>query len=76
MQAFTDYPFPFLGDTDGEPAPMRQCTVLGYDGDKYCNIVVGGQLQQVKAGYIYYKAGRCGEVKSLFIKDLEKLPKN
>ncbi len=59
---FTDYPFTELGDTPYEPAPIRECTIKGYDGDKYCIVNVEGQNLEVKQGYIYtnkadYKTG-------------------
>ena len=72
MKAFTDYPFDFLGDADGEVAPIRQVKVLSYDGDKRCKIVVEGVETEIKRGYIYKTAGRCGEVESIntqYVKD-------
>jgi len=62
MKAFTDYPFTFLGDIAGEQAPIRKCVVTSYDGNKYCKVVVGGEEAEVKAGYLYTEAGRCGDV--------------
>ena len=73
MKAFTDYPFVELGDVSGEKAPVRPCTVLSYDGDKYCKIVVGSLETEIKAGYLYKTAGRFGEVEQLSLKDLNKL---
>lgn len=74
MKAFTDYPFPFLGDVEGEEAPIRSCIVVAYDGDKYCDIIVEGSLEQIKSGYIYKVAGRCGDVPNFSRKELELLP--
>lgn len=34
---------------------MRQCRLLDYDRDKYCDILVGGTVQSVKRGYVYRK---------------------
>lgn len=65
MKAFTDYPFTFLGDIAGQKAPIRSCVVTGYDGDKYCKIVVVGEEKEVKAGYLYTEAGRCGDVPTI-----------
>lgn len=50
---FTDYPFSELGDTPGEPAPVREVEVLSWDGDKYVDIQVEGQRLSVKRFYIY-----------------------
>ncbi len=65
MKAFTDYPFTFLGDIEGEKAPVRKCEVTSYDGNKYCKIVVCGEESEVKAGYLYKEAGRCGDVPTI-----------
>jgi hypothetical protein len=73
MKAYTDYPFTFLGDIEGQIAPIRECEVLSYDGDKYCKIIVEGHTTEIKAGYIYPVPGRCGEVKSIDIGLIKKL---
>ena len=62
MQAWTDYPFTRLGDAPNAVAQVREITVMSYDGDKYCRIKVGTLLEEIKAGYIYQKPGRLGEV--------------
>ena len=62
MKAWTDYPFPELGDTPGIEAPIRECRVLTYDWNKYCLIEIGGEELTVKLCYVYRKPGRCGEV--------------
>ncbi len=62
MKAFTDYPFPFLGDTVGEEAPIREVEIVSWYGNKYVDIKVGGILADVKAGYLYQAPGRLGEV--------------
>lgn len=62
MQAWTDYPFTELGDEAYQEAPVREIEVLSYDGDKYCRVMVQGHETEIKAGYIYQKPGRLGEV--------------
>jgi hypothetical protein len=62
-QMWTDYPIVELGDTPGQPAPVRQVTVLGYDGNKYCRVRVNGVETEIKRGYIhgdpgYFNVGR------------------
>jgi len=59
---YTDYPIFELGDEPNKEAPIRTVMVLSYDGDKYCDIIVGGVVSTIKAGYIYKERGRCGEV--------------
>lgn len=70
MKAYTDYPFTFLGDVPHKEAPIRECVVVGYDGNKYCDIIVEGQRTSIKAGYIYTKPGRCGDVPAVKLADL------
>lgn len=70
MNAFTDYPFAFLGDLEGQKAPIRKCVVMSYDGDKYCKIVVGGIEAEVKVGYLYKYAGRYTDVPVINVEEL------
>ena len=70
MQAWTDYPFDFLGDAAGQIAPVREIEVLSYDDDKYCRINVLGHETEIKAGYIYQREGRLGEVPTITRKQL------
>ena len=65
LKCWTDYPIVELGDKPGEEAPIRECTPLRYDGDKYCEVLVEGVTTSFKAGYIYDKPGRCGEVRAI-----------
>lgn len=55
---WTDYPLLHLGDKPNEPAPVRQVTVIGYDGDKCCDVLVGTVELQLKCGYLYTKPQR------------------
>ncbi len=73
MKAWTDYPFRVLGDEPYKKAPIREIDVISYDGDKYCKIVVSGVDEEIKAGYIYTKPGRCGEVPSISFEESDKL---
>lgn len=65
MPLWTDYPFVELGDTPHTLAPIRLCTLLGYDRDKYCMVEIDGVRLGVKRGYVYTKPGRCGEVNAI-----------
>lgn len=73
MRAWTDYPIEELGDEPGVKAPIRECDVLSYDGDKYCELAVGGVLTSVKRCYVYAQPGRCGQVRSLSTRALNEL---
>jgi hypothetical protein len=55
---YTDYPFSFLGDINGEIAPIREIKVLSYDNNKYCEILVDGHKTEIKSGYIYTNKSR------------------
>jgi len=58
---WTDYPFAELGDTPGEPAPIRPARLLSYDGNKYCQLVVCGRRVECKYCYVYRTPGRCDD---------------
>jgi hypothetical protein len=62
MRGFTDYPFVELGDSPlFAKAPIRACTVIAYDRNKYCKILVDERpdlVLEVKRGYIYAKKQR------------------
>lgn len=75
MKAWTDYPFDQLQDEAYKKAPVREIEVLSYDGDKYCRVRVCGHEDEIKAGYIYQRKGRFGEVPHLTQAQLAKLPK-
>jgi hypothetical protein len=62
MKAWTDYPIASCGDEPGKLAPVRECEVLSYDGNKYCVVRISVVRTEIKAGYLYSKPGRQGEV--------------
>ena len=62
LDAYTDYPFAILGDTTGQTAPIRKCTILTWDRDKYCDILVYfvdkdgdllGHISSIKQFYLF-----------------------
>lgn len=60
MKAYTDYPFEILGDKPYCMAPIREVTMLSYDGNKYVEISVDertvdqdGYPLTVKSGYLF-----------------------
>ena len=54
ITAWTDYPF------NDEPSRIRHVQVLCYDGDKYATVrdLDTGEIEHVKAGYLYRRAER------------------
>jgi hypothetical protein len=58
IPAWTDYPIVELGDEPGRPAPVRRVEVIGYDGDKYATVLVGGISTIFKRFYLYSSEGR------------------
>jgi hypothetical protein len=60
-QFYTDYPFVELGDEPGKKAPIREVSLIGFDGDKYVDVLVEGKVSSTKYGYIYMEPKRCGE---------------
>lgn len=74
INAWTDYPITRLGDKEDKLAPMRACKILAYDKNKYCRVKVGRYVEEIKSGYLYIRAGRCGEVPCVSRRRLNKLP--
>jgi len=77
IKAWTDYPLIEKGDIANKEAPIRECVILSYDKDKYCWVLfpdLNNFTIEIKAGYLYSKSGRCGDVPTIPIKRLEKLP--
>jgi len=74
MRAWTDYPIAELGDAPYVEAPVRECEILSYDGNKYCKILVAGVRVEVKAGYLYSKPGRLGKTPKVRVRTLESPP--
>lgn len=74
MSYWTDYPITELGDEPGKRAPIRECVPLSYDRNKYCRVEVEGVTTSFKAGYIYTKEGRCGDVPTITKDELRSLP--
>jgi hypothetical protein len=74
MRAWTDFPFTELGDVAGVEAPVRDCTVLNYDRDKHCRVLVDDVFTSVKAGYLYSQPGRSGAAPRLTQAQLLSLP--
>ncbi|MBO9428152.1 hypothetical protein [Sulfitobacter sp. R18_1] len=53
---WTDYPlFP---EEEGKLAPIREVKVVGYDHNKYVDIIFDGQEFNIKRGYVYYNKQR------------------
>ena len=75
ITGWTDYPFTELGDVPFKPAPIRRVNVISYDGDKYAKISFKdhGDILEVKAGYLYRKPGRCGDVECISRRKLERM---
>jgi len=76
MNAWTDYPFTWLGDTAGMEAPAREIDVLSCDDNKYCRIKVCGGEDEIKSGYIYQAEGHYGEVPPITRRQLVMLAHN
>ena len=67
LDAYTDYPFEKLNDTVGEEAPIRKCTILTWDRNKYCDVLVyfvdgdgdlRGHINNIKQFYLYKNEAR------------------
>lgn len=67
LDAYTDYPITALGDTEFEKAPIRKCTILTWDRNKYCDVLVyfvdedgdlRGHITNFKQFYLYKNEAR------------------
>ena len=74
MKGWTDYPFDALGDEAGKEAPIRECEVIAFDGDKYVTVIVEGHKASIKWSYVYQRPGRQGEVDPFKYPTLARLP--
>jgi len=74
-QVFTDYPITELGDKEFKEAPIRQCELLSYDGNKYCNVKVEGIKKEIKCCYIYPQKSRYGTVNCISVDEIKELVK-
>lgn len=61
IPCWTDYPITELGDEPGKIAPIRPCTAICWDGDKYALVAVGTVRTTFKVGYLYPREQRCGD---------------
>ncbi len=69
LDAFTDYPIPSYGDVEGKEVPIRKCTILTWDRNKYCDVLVyqvdedgdlRGTVVYFKQFYLYKNEARIG----------------
>ena len=71
--AYTDYPIPELGDKFYTKAPMRECRVLSYDGENYCEVFVEEKKEVIKSSKIYATPSRSAPISeeqlNLLVKD-------
>lgn len=74
MKAWTDYSFESLGDVPGQKAPVRECDLIAYDGDKYVTVIVDGKIERLDYGCVYQRPGRKGEVDPFKYPTLARLP--
>lgn len=51
--AYTDYPIPELVDKFYTKAPMRECCVLSYDGENYCEVIVEGRYETLSVSIVF-----------------------
>ena len=75
ITGWTDYPVTEIGDISGQKAPIRRIRVISFDNDKYAKVMILGYAItiEIKAGYLYSKPGRCGAVKCISFRKLERM---
>ena len=62
IQAWTDCAIPELGDKKGRPGPIREVTIVRYDGGETADIVFKGTTARVEVGRLYVRAEQTGEL--------------
>lgn len=65
MKAYTDYPITALGDTPGIEAPVRECEIIAYDGDKCLIVDMGTVRMEIKRGYVYLTLWHYGAMQGM-----------
>ena len=81
VTAWTDTPFPELGDAPDVPAPERECTVLSWDRDAHVVVTIddvprmGTVTLSVATSCLYTIRGRRGDVPCLPAGTLAELPR-
>jgi hypothetical protein len=77
---WTDYPFVELGDIAYQKAPIRHVKVLEFDQNKYVTVQLIDEpntpVLEVKAGYLYRKHGRYGQVPHVSLRKIERMDSN
>jgi hypothetical protein len=73
ITGWTDYPFVELGDEEYKIAPIRQITVVAWDGMFATVTFVDNMMKlQVKPTYLYGKRGRLGQVHQISRRKLDR----
>ena len=83
LDAFTDYPIEKLDDIEFEKAPIRKCTILTWDRNKYCDVLVyfvdedgdlRGHITNFKQWYLYKNEARLDDGIQFTNDELKTLP--
>jgi len=83
LDAFTDYPIESYGDAPGKEAPIRKATILTYNRDRYCDVLVyqvdkdgdlRGTVVNFKCFYLYKNEARLDDGILFTYAELETLP--
>ncbi len=61
MRAWTDYSISELGDKKGQPGPIREVTIIHYDGGDTADVMFKGATVAVKVDRLYLRSGRAAE---------------
>ena len=61
MRAWTDYPISELGDKKGQPGPIREVTIVHFDGGDTAEVMFKGVTLTVKVDRLYLRSGRAAE---------------
>jgi len=84
IEAYTDYPITGLGDFEFEKVPIHKCTILTWDRNKYCDVLVyfvdkdgnlrGYYVTNFKQFYLYKNKARIDDGVQFTDDELKTLP--
>ena len=57
LRAWTDAVVPELGDVQNRAAPVREATIVAYDGGEQATAIVEGKVVRIDVRFLYMRQG-------------------
>ena len=58
LRAWTDAAIPELGDVESRAAPIREATIVAYDGGEQATAIVAGKAVRIGIRFLYARPAR------------------